>query len=823
MVQARKLGFVVHLLIFLFVRGSALAGNEIRLPLPCVDAPVDVILDEHAIPHVYAKSIEDAYRAIGYLQAKDRLLQMELFRRTAQGRMAELQGDEAFEQDLLTRQLDLRGSSEQAIKTGILGEEVNRQLEAFAQGVNARLEELKTEEGKKSLPPMIRLLGLTIAPWSPVDSVSLSKYMAWDQQGTDSDLWFGMMVEKLGVDAAEELWPLDRPYELPIVPDWPNKKTPLPNRPTASLKSDAEVLLALNQGKPFSTDYMDLFHHLESGGLMRIGTAFGSNNWVISGSKSATGKPILCNDPHLPLTIPSIWYAAHIVAPGLNVTGVTFPGSPYVVIGHSECAAWGMTNMEADAVDYYIETVNPDNPKQYKHKGQWKEFSERREIIAVRGQSPREITVRATVHGPVVRSGEKSGGKTITLCWAGLGPTAEVRSVAMLGTCKNLDDATKARHYLQVPALNTIYADVDGNIAITPHGSLPMRARGTGRIPMDGASGDYDWLGYIPDEELPISVNPARGFLLSANARPHPVGYPHYLGWMWCYSYRTRRIYDMLSSKEKISFEDMERFQFDAHDKCAERFIPVLVAAFDHAPYGDAVAKKAMDLLRDWDFVCDPVKPQPTIYMEWFSAYRHAVWDDEWKSRGIEQPAGGWGYDEDNRREPMLDVLEYLTLEKPESAWFDDKTTPEHEARDDIFRLSFTAAIEKLKKERGDDPAKWLWGAVNRLALRPLNLNQTPRGGMEILGSPFTVNPGGRGGPVADGASWRQIVELGNPAHAVGVYPGGQSENLSSPHYDDMVDLWVKGKYVPLYFYSAPGEFPVVEANERINFTPSKP
>ncbi|MBI3737041.1 penicillin acylase family protein [Candidatus Sumerlaeota bacterium] len=526
---------------------------------------------------------------------------------------------------------------------------------------------------------------------------------------------------------------------------------------------------------------------------------------------------MLNNDPHLGFRIPSIWYTAHLVAPGLNVTGVTFPGNPFVILGHNDHIAWGVTNMQADAVDYFIETVNPENPKQYKHKGEWKNFEEREETINIRGAEPRKAVIRSTIHGPV----DEVGGKTIALAWTGLKATTDPKSMVGFNFAKGLPDFLDALKYLEVPALNVIYADVEGNIAIAPHGDLPIRARGKGRVPVDGASGEYDWEGMIPFDALPISINPPRGYLASANGRPAPMEYPHYLGWMWDPSYRTRRINDLLAGQEKISFEDMQKFQYDAHDKAAEVFVPVLLKAFADMSKDNSVTRAAIQVLQSWDFNCTPGMSAPTIFAAWFNNYRSAVWEDEWKSRNITQPGGGWGFTGDNKREPEIEVLEYMTRENPDSIWFDDRLTPERERRDDIIRKSFTTAVDALVKMHGTDINGWNWGKFNVLHVGSLVPNpQLERGGMPVPGGIFTLNPGSDGGWVGGGASWRQVIDMNDLGRSVGVYPGGQSEDAKNPHYDDQIPLWAKGEYAPLWFAARAEEMKLEATVEKKLFKP---
>ena len=529
---------------------------------------------------------------------------------------------------------------------------------------------------------------------------------------------------------------------------------------------------------------------------------------------------MLANDPHLGLTIPSLWYTAHLVAPGLNVIGVTFPGQPFVTLGHNDRIAWGFTNMQSDAVDYFVETVNPENPKQYRHRGEWMDFEERVETIAVRGGDPVRLVVRSTLHGPVL----EAGGKLVALAWTGLRPTRETLAIARLNRARSLDDFLDAMRVLDTPPMNVAYAGADGHIAIAPWGDLPIRAHGLGRVPVDGASGDYDWTGLIPRGELPISIDPSRGWLASANGRPAPASYAHHLGWMWDPSYRTRRIHALLSRPGPFTREDMQRFQFDAHDVAAESFTPILLRVMEAISALNPAERAALSALHDWSFAFTPDSSAATIWNRWFARYRKAVWDDEWTSRGIVQPTGSWGYSGDNEREPALEVLERITREQPDSIWFDDRTTPGRETRDALIVASFRAAIADLTQQFGARVSDWNWGRVNRLAPEPLSPEPaSARGGQALRGGPFTLNPGGKGGPVTSGASWRQVVDFGALGQSVGIYPGGQSGDPASPHHDDQLARWALGEYAPLWFAAEPESLPAEAATRRLVLVPSQP
>lgn len=780
-------------------------GGEER-PLAELDGRVDIYFDKQDVPHIYASSWTDAARALGYLHASERLWEMDMLRRRASGRLAEILGAQVLESDVLMRQLGLQRTSQALLDEMRARGTADRaaflqELEAYAAGVNARIKEL----GKTGLPVYFKMLGYEPAPWSPVDTLAFSKYMAWDQSGTDSDLWFGTMVEKLGPEVAAQLWPLDRPYEIATV-----------QVPDAEIEKSASATELLRVPSGASDLFRDAERRIVAAGSLMRSPSFGSNNWVVDGTKTASRKPILANDPHLGFQLPSLWYTCHLSVAGENVAGVTFPVGPTVVIGHNDRIAWGVTNMQADAVDYFVETLDESDPPKYQHRGEWKEVERLVEGIPVRGQAPHKLTIDSTVHGPIV-SRDDAKGSAVALCWTGLRPSTESLALWKINRVGYLGDFIDALKLLTAPAMNMIYADVDGNIAIHPCGELPLCKPGAGRVPLEGASGENDWAGMIPRDELPLAVNPQEHFLASANGRAASSGYPHYLGWMWDPSYRTRRIHEMLAQADDLTLDKMRTIQTDAYDKAAECFLPSLLASLDMSEIGaDAVAKRAVDELQAWDYVADRESLAPAIWLRWLDHYRSAVWNDEWESRGIVQPGGSWGFCGENRREPALEVLEQMTREEPESIWFDDRRTPQREGREQIARASFRTALDSLRQQFGDDVAAWQWGKLNTLRVRSLaEQERLARNGGPIVGTAFTVNPGGDIGPVGGGASWRMLVDLTPPVRGIGAYPGGQSEDPASKHYDDQISIWAAGDYRPLNSAGSPDELPA-EARERI-------
>jgi penicillin amidase len=788
----------MHVVSFVVLVAAAVGAPETdSMKLTGLNGKVEVKYDQYAIPHIFAKDWKDAVRTLGYIHATDRLWEMDVFRRRASGTLAEIFGKDVINDDIRMRQLGIRRTSEQFLKSDLCPQEMRDELDAYCAGVNQRIKELG-----ENLPAPFKSLDYEPAPWTPTDCIVFGKYMAWDQGGTDDDLWFGMLVEKLGAATVEELWPLDRPYEVPAVTVQADRKK-LASAKLKPVRGAAPVYAAL-LGK-------------YDGVFMGRGGSFGSNNWAVSGAKTRSGKPMLCSDPHLGFKLPSIWYACTISAGGRNLAGVTFPGSATIVIGHNDRLGWGITNMQADAVDYYVETVDPNDPLKYKHRGEWKKMERIVETIPVKGEQPQTVNIDYTVHGPVVNR----EGKVISMAWTDLGVSTDALAIWGMNRATNLKEWLAAVDNLVAPAINLVYADVEGNIAMHPAGALPLRLHGQGRIPMDGASGENDWVGMIPRDELPLAVNPQEGFVMSANGRPASIGYPHYLGYQWDPSCRTRRIVDMLSQASDLTIDSMGKIQNDAHDKFAESFLPVFIEAMKQAELKDEFAKKTLNVVSTWDFVASIESPAPIIWMKWFDAYRKAVWNDEWSSRGIEMPGGSWGFSGDNRREPMLEVLEYMTREIPNSIWFDDRSTPERENCGTIVFRSFHTAMDELRKSLGEDFEKFAWKNFNILRIGSLTeMKELAREGGPVPGDQFTVNPGEDGGYVGGGASWRMIVDFSDLTKSVGVFPGGQSEDFQSPHYADLMPLWASGKYAPLNMVKEVTAMPEQSIAKIVTFTP---
>jgi len=765
---------------------------------------VEVVIDKFGFPHIYAGNEADAMFVLGYLHARDRLWQMDFNRRAAQGRLAEIMGEGALENDFFIRRIGLNRlakASAERVKDNLL---VYRNLRAYTWGINSYIAEVMPED----LPIEFQELQYKPEPWKIEDSLALGKAISWELCGSMDDLYLGALVEKFGWETVNELFPLNRYREFPIIPpeeidsgsppEDPLQNETVPSVPAGFSEASRPVLAAYSRCTRILGDYRNI----------------GSNNWVISGKKAASGMPILASDPHLGFNMPSVWYVAHIVGGTLNVMGVTLPGLPVVTIGHNRHIAWGLTNTQADGTDFFLETLNEEGTH-YLHEGEWKPLALAKEIIKVRGGQDRELVVPLTVHGPLV----STAGQNLSMQWIGAEPDDDALAYSMLNHAVDYDDFAAAMQTLNTPPQNFVYADSNGMIAMWVAGLFPLRRSGIGRIPMDG-SGEYDWEGFVPRIDTPHCVNPPQQYLASANQRPAPESYPYYLGYEWDPGYRARRINDLLSSNDSITADQMKKFQADTLDVAAAAMLPCLIEACKDQFEEGKLYTSVLETLAAWDFMTSADKSAPTIWWAWLDSFRDSVWKDEWENAGLELPQQSWGHTDLNKWQPPLEVLEHMVVDEPGSRWFDDVTTPERETLREIAARSFRTAIDDLVLKHGADIAKWSWGRFNRLRINHLSKNPVlARGGQPLSGSDLTLSARGNGGEVTGGPSWRMVVDFSSMDEAAGIFPGGQSGDPQSPHYDDLLDEWVRDEYVPLYFYPNPEHFPDEQVERRLMFS----
>ena len=762
-----------------------------RVTLAGLAAPVEVLRDARGVPHIYAKSLEDAAMAQGYLTASDRLWQMEFSRRLGRGELSEIVGRAALDVDIETRRLGTRQAAERAVAE--LDPESGRVLAAYARGVNAYI---ASHQGR--LPIEFDLLGIKPRPWEEADSLQVALNMARNL-GTSwpEDLMRERLKAKLSPELYADLFPdhsdLDRPVAEPSRAtrrgERPsNRSTFGPSSPNPSAEgcSDARELLAppplLNIGFP-EGDAAGFLDSRVRGIPGRAG--LGSNNWVVSGAHTRSRKPLLANDPHLGHSVPSIWYMAHLVAPGLDVAGATFPGLPLVVIGHNERIAWGMTNTGPDVADLYIEHFNPANPNQYLHNGRWENIEAREEIIHIRGGPDFHLTVKTTRHGPVLSS---NGNRELALEWTALEPHSLRFMLLKLDRAANWQGFTEALREYSGPMQNVVYADLDGNIGYYAAGWIPLRKQGDGSVPEPGDTDDYDWTGYVPFEDLPHAFNPPSGLIATANGRVIPDGYRFFITHEWAPPFRTARIFQLLESGRDFEVRDMQRIQMDIVPLDDQWLAKELQAAAQASPPMSADAQYAVTVIRAWDGEAR-ADSGATLVLE---LTRQALLQRLLGPKlGPDVSIYHWG---------LSTVFLQNVLKNRWARWL-----PPGDAEFNMTLMkSLEEAVARISGLVGSpDHAAWKWGDTIRLTFHNRISTRLPFlsrfldiGPFPQAGTANTVKATTAG----HGPSMRMVVDFSDFDHSVQNLTLGESGNFLSPHYKDQFGAWYHGTSFPMLF-----------------------
>jgi len=752
---------------YLYLRQS-LPTTEGEIRLAGVAAPVDILRDRYGIPHIFAASLEDASFATGYVHAQDRLWQMEMSRHIAAGRVSEIVGAGGLETDRFLRTLGVRRSAEANLRT--LDAETRKQLEAYAAGVNAFL------ASDPVLPPEFWLTGARPEPWTPADSVSWIKMMAWDLGGNWRSELLRMRLSKT--------LPLARIHEF--LPPYPGEPVPA------------------------IADLKELYNSMERDTVRLAQFApdndgIGSNNWVVSGARSESGKPLLANDPHLGLSAPPVWYFAQISAPGFNVIGSTLPGTPGVVLGRNERIAWGFTNTGPDVQDLYIEKLDASGG--YLAPGGPRAFQVIEETIKVKGGETEKLRVRISRHGPVISDVSKAAqdeaprGHVIAFAWAALAEDDRtMQSSLEMGRAREWSEFLIAARDFQSPQQNIVYADVEGNIGFIAAGRVPQRLAANdlkGMAPAPGWLEKYDWAGSIPFEQLPRSFNPPSGAIVTANHRITPPGYPNFISSEWQPPYRADRIQQLLDATPKHTAQTFARIQADVTSLAMRELLPKLLAT---KPRSEE-ARQALALLARWDGAMTIDRAEPLIASAWWRELARAIYADELG---------------DAFRQNWLMRAQFtnnvLSGDAGLARWCDDVRTPAVETCDEVLALSLDAALADLAKRYGTDTSRWRWGDAHiaRHEHRPFGRQPLLAKLFDITvpspGDAFTVNVGrsnlnDEAQPFANrhAASLRAIYDLSDLEKSLYIHSGGQSGNVLSEHYKAFTEAWAKNEYIPMH------------------------
>jgi penicillin amidase len=756
--------------------------------LPGLQGEVTVERDNWGVPHIRAGSVEDAVEAQGYVVAQDRLWQMDLLRRASRGQLSEILGPKTLKIDKDFRNLNFGRAAERDLQE--MNPESRKLLEAYARGVNGFI-----EQHRETLPVEFTLLKYKPQPWLPTDSLVLTGYMYRTLADTrEREIHRAVVAAKAGPELAKDLFSEESSMDHFVVGD-PNVK----EKATASADADdeedddemdSEDVLKANLIHPnllesiSSPDLTSLLmghaEHWLRAGQHDIRGTLGSNNWVVNGAHTATGKPLLANDTHLELTIPPIWYEIHTTAPGWNVKGITFPGAPLVIIGHNDRIAWGFTNNGADVLDLYIETFNPANPDEYRVNGKWKKADVYDEVIKVKGAPDEHMRLVVTRHGPVLQN---EGDKTYAMRWTALEPGGLANSYNWLGKARNWKQFREVLRQVWGPAQNVVYADVEGNIGYVMAARVPIRKKGRGEIPVPGDTDEYEWIGYIPFEQLPQSFDPESGLIVTANARVTGPGYKPYLSDRWEEPYRTARIFDLLHDKHDLRPEDMLKVQTDTYSYPHVFIGEQLVAAARIAPPKDSRAQKLIQQARDWNGIADANSSVVTFLDA--AMYRSL-------DLILEPHLGG-----DTRLYSWrkLAFLQRVLTERP-ARWL----PVEFKNYDELLSTAADRAVKALEEEtHSSDADDWEWKRFNYLEM----LHPIGRDGIlkKLLSKSGQAQSGTLFSPRAashhHGPSERFVANLGDWDNSILLIPAGQSGQPGSEHYTDQFSYWFEGK--PIY------------------------
>lgn len=745
------------------------AGFSEDLALPGMKGKAEIYFDERLVPHVFADNDEDLYFVQGYLHARFRLFQMDLQTKAAEGRASEIAGDIAIDYDKQMRRLGMKYAAQNALKAVESDPASKAAFDAYTNGVNAYINSLK----ESSIPLEYKLLDFKPEKWTNLRTALLLKMMAeMLSSDTERDL---MNTNARSVFSEEEmklLYPQVPDSLLPIVP-----------------KGTAFASQGIVPMKPVSADSL-YFRRSEDTGNVSVrhnDPNNGSNNWVVAGSKTQSGSPILCNDPHLELSLPSIWYEMQLTSPTCKVYGVSLPGSPFVIIGFNDSIAWGVTNAQRDVKDYYEIKFKDNTKKEYWFDGAWRPTTETRvEEIKVKGGKTIYDTVAYTIFGPVMYDDDFqddfSKNRTLAVRWIAHDPSNEGNTFYKLNRAKNYTEYEDAIRTFDCPGQNFVFASRSGDIALWQQGKFPARWDRQGMYVMPGDDSSYMWQGFIPQQENPHAMNPERGFLQSANQRPVDSTYPYFIPGTYITA-RGRTIDNKLSAMSNITPDDMMKLQYDYYNTQAHDALPVLLRYVKQEALS-ADAKKYLDIVSAWDFNATPVSKGQTIYRCWWDSTESAIWSDEL-----------------NRIKPqafMPDDETTVSLMLKDSAlkYADNVNTPAVETLFDVVTAGLNKAAVALKEKESKGQlewSKWKNPSVYHLLKKLLPLART---GLPVGGDGNIVNAI----TTSHGPSWRMIVHLTTPTEAYGVYPAGQSGNPGSKYYDNFVDTWAAGKYYPLWF-----------------------
>lgn len=709
-----------------------------------IEKNVEVFTDRWGVPHIFAQNEKDLFFVCGYIHAQERMWQMDLVRRSGFGRLSEILGDVTLVRDKAFRSLGLKEAAQKEFEE--LAPETKERLIVYCKGINAWM-----NSRKLNWQPEFLILQYRPEPWSPLDSLIIKEVMS-----------------------------------LLLCVDYPSEVV---RANLASQLGDEKALQILEKGVqriPQETENASLANWL------RIFAHQGSNNWVITGSRSKSGKPLLANDPHLEISVPPIWYEVHLFCPTMNVTGVSLPGIPMVIIGHNDSIAWGLTNSAADVQDLYFEKLN-SSEDMYLDAEEWKPLEKREENIWVKGKkNPEILEIKWTNRGPIISPEIIQSEKPISLRWTIYEGGQTTEAFYRINKANDWDEFKEAVELFDAPSQNFVYADIEGNIGYLLSGKIPLRSEDAALFPFPGWLEKGSWTGYIKESEKPSLFNPEEGIIVTANNKIIPDNYPHYVSVDWDVSFRAERIKELLLQRKEHNIDSFKRIQNDVFSKQGELFLNAVKELNEQ----EEESSQLYENIRGWDLQMASGK-EPVLFKAFMNSFLEDVFKDE---LGDDFESFDFLF---RRKEAGL--LRILT--DPQSLWFDIKDTPKVETRNDIIKMSLEKAYNKLSREKGN-PEDWDWmqmhslhfqHALGRVALfKPFN-----RGPFPMSGDAFTVRASFSSGyKTTHGASYRQVIDLSDWEKSVCVITSGQSGHFLSPFYDNQIPLWLEGRYHPMLFDS---------------------
>lgn len=778
--------FIILIAVFFFLKYLVTKSSpeyEGKINVQGIFSEVAIYRDEYGVPHIFAENEQDLMFAAGYVQAQDRLWQMDISRRAGEGRLAEVLGSSAIGFDRLFRTLNLS-----AIVSKIEAElppEVSSALIAYSEGVNTFI---RDHQGK--FPIEFDMLGYEPELWKVKHSLLLSRLMAWDLNlAWWVDLTMGELRDKFGLERAKELLPV-YPSEAPVIVKGKFQEKKIQKKTSHDLLDTPNI----SGFKNLVQQYRNYF------GI--DGSAIGSNAWVVSITKSASGKPILANDPHLGLPAPSKWYEMHLSAPGWNVAGSAIPGTPFIVIGSNDRIAWGLTNAMIDETDFYVVTTDSINPNMYNYEKKLIPIKSRDEVIYIGKDDSLEFTIRETHHGPIISDLHPSlltkvniQNKLVAMRWCGFEISQESYAFYLINKANNKEEFENGLKHFAVPGQNFIYADVEGNIGYWTAAKIPLRGNFNPTFVLSGWSKEYEWKGFVNFDQLPKLWNPPEQFIATANNKIAD-NTSYFISNLFMPPSRIERINELLNESNIFSVEDFKRMQLDYVSPHARKLTKQITNTFDENPTTDSEINSALEYLNNWDFKHSPTDIAPTIFNMFFVKLIHNTFEDE------------MGKDILNdymffSAVPIIVVDKLFSADT--SGWFDNINTEVIETKSDIIKKSLSDALKQLRTEIGSEIKNWQWGVLHSVTF------EHPFGKRKPLDKVFNIGPfpvGGSANTINNGEynlnssfknvvgpSTRQIVDMARPSSRFSVITTGQSGQPFHKHYSDQTLLWLNGDY----------------------------